>query len=283
MRQYKSPQWRWAVPAAGAVLIVGVLAGTLTGSASAAAPRLAPRTPAQLLADVRAGGHTALTGTVTGTAALGLPDLPSSASGSPAVGGNSLSSLLAGSHTVRVWFAGPGHFRVAVPGTLSESALVRDGQTAWLWQSASDTATRYTLPRAQAAGPLVQLPLIPQQAAQKAIAAAGPGTAVSTGHGVRVAGQSAYELSLAPKDHRSLTGQVQIAVDAANGVPLRVDVFARGAKTPAIQIGYTQIQFTAPAPGALTFTPPPRSHGAADPLTPGAGHADGRPAVYDDR
>jgi outer membrane lipoprotein-sorting protein len=253
--QFRSPRWRWAVPAAGPVLLAGVLAGTLMGSASAA-PVLAPRTPGELLADVSAS-HTELTGTVVETASLGLQSLPSSTSNSPVGDGSSLYSLLTGSHTVRVWFAAPERFRLATPGTLSESDLIRDGNTVWEWQSASDTATRYTLSRAERAGPSVKPPLTPQQAAAEAIAAVGPGTAVSTDPSVSVAGQPAYELELAPKDHRSLIAQVRIAVDAANGVPLRVEVFARGAMSPAIQVAYTQIQFTAPAPSELTFTPPP--------------------------
>jgi outer membrane lipoprotein-sorting protein len=256
MIQFKSPRWRWTVPAAGPVVVGGVLAGALIGSASAA-PVLAPRTPSQLLADVSASGHPDLIGTVVQTASLGLPSLPSSIGSNSAVDGTSLSSLLAGSHTMWVWFAGPQHFRLAVPGTLSESDLVRDGNTLWQWQSASDTATRYTLSRARATSLTVQPPITPQQAAQEAIAAAGRSTAVSAGPNVTVAGQSAYQLVLAPKDHRSLIGQVRIAEDAANGVPLRVDVFARGAKSPAIQVGYTQVQFTAPAPSELTFTAPP--------------------------
>lgn len=261
MIQFKSPHWRWAVPAAGPVLIGGLLAATLSGSASAA-PVLAPRTPGQLLADVSAGDHTELTGTVVQTASLGLPNLPSSIASSSAGDGSSLSWLLAGSHTVRVWFAGPQHFRLAVPGTLSESDLVRDGNTVWEWESSSDTATSYTLSPTEAASPLMlhspgRAPVTPQQAAAQATAAVGPSTAVSTDRDVSVAGQPAYELVLAPKDHRSLVGQVRIAVDAANGVPLRVEVFARGATSPAIQVGYTQIQFTAPAPSELTFSPPP--------------------------
>ncbi len=74
---------------------------------------------------------------------------------------------------------------------------------------------------------------------------------------VTVAGQAAYELVLAPKDARSLVGQVRIAVDGSNGVPLRVQVLARGATTPAFQVGYTAIQFVTPAPADLSFTPPP--------------------------
>src|ERR1039457_1477432 len=90
---FTSPRWRWAVPAAGPVLI-GVLAGALLGAAGAA-PVLAPRTPGQLLADVSAGGHTELAGTVVETASLGLPSLPSSAGNSSAGDGSSLFSLLA--------------------------------------------------------------------------------------------------------------------------------------------------------------------------------------------
>ena len=62
---------------------------------------------------------------------------------------------------------------------------------------------------------------------------------------------------LAPKDSRSLVGQVQIAVDGRNGVPLRVQVFARGAGSPAFQVGYTSISFVTPAPANFSFTPPP--------------------------
>src|SRR5215469_2225342 len=74
---------------------------------------------------------------------------------------------------------------------------------------------------------------------------------------VTVAGQPAYALVLAPKDARSLVGQVQIDVDGTNGVPLRLQVFARGASSPAFQVGYTDIHFVSPAPADLTFTPPP--------------------------
>ena len=64
---------------------------------------------------------------------------------------------------------------------------------------------------------------------------------------------------LAPKDARSLVGQVQIDIDGSNGVPLRLQVFARGASSPAFQVGYTAIQFVTPAPADLSFTPPPGS------------------------
>jgi hypothetical protein len=100
-------------------------------------------------------------------------------------------------------------------------------------------------------------PLTPQQAAQQVLAAVGPTTTVSVASNVTVAGQAAYALVLAPKDARSLIGQVQIDIDGRNNVPLRLQVFARGASSPAFQVGYTAIQFVTPAPADLSFTPPP--------------------------
>jgi outer membrane lipoprotein-sorting protein len=242
---------RWAVPAGALVVTGGIMAGTLI-SAAQAAPGLPARSPAQLLAEAADSTTPPLTGTVVETAAFGLPALP--ATGNP----TSLSSLLTGSHTVRVWYASPQHFRLAVPQSLSESDVIRNGSTAWLWQSTLNKVTKFTLPahatRQQA---VPRQPLTPQQAAQQVLAAVGPTTTVSVASNVTVAGQPAYALVLEPKDARSLVGQVQIAVDGRNGVPLRLQVFARGASSPAFQVGYTSIQFVTPAPADLSFTPPP--------------------------
>ncbi|MBV9095145.1 MAG: DUF2092 domain-containing protein, partial [Streptosporangiaceae bacterium] len=99
--------------------------------------------------------------------------------------------------------------------------------------------------------------LTPQQAAQQVLAKVGPTTAVSVDTNAMVAGQPAYQLVLAPKDHRSLVGSVLIAIDAANGLPLRVQVLARGASSPAISVGYTSISFGMPPAAQTSFTPPP--------------------------
>ena len=241
---------RWAIPAGALVVTGGVLAGSLI-TAAQAAPGLPTRTAAQLLAEVADSTTPPLTGTVVETASFGLPALP--ATGNPA----SLSSLLTGSHTVRVWYASPQHFRLAVPQSLSESDVIRDGRTAWLWQSTLNKVTKFTLPAHAAENAVPKQPLTPQQAAKQVLAAVGPTTTVRVDSNVTVAGQAAYALVLAPKDARSLVGQVQIDVDGSNGVPLRLQVFARGASSPAFQVGYTDIHFVSPASADLTFTPPP--------------------------
>jgi outer membrane lipoprotein-sorting protein len=232
-----------------------VAAALATIPSASAAPVLAPRSAAQLLASVGQASHVQYTGTVVETASLGLPSLPSNLTGDS----SSPYALLTGSHTMRIWYGSPDHFRLSVPGTLSETDLIRNGGTLWEWESGSNTADKFAVPDKND-NETQTAPLTPQQAANDAISAVGPTTTVSTDPNVSVAGQSAYELVLAPKSDQSLIGQIRIAVDSANGLPLRVEVFARGATSPAIQVGYTQIQFVAPAASELTFTPPPGSH-----------------------
>ena len=249
---------RWAVPAGAVVLAAAVTAGTMISTAQAS-PELPLRTPAQLLASVagRTGPLPALTGTVVETASLGIPQLPGAANP------NSITALLAGSHTIKVWYADPAHARLAVPGMMSETDLIRNGRQAWVWQSNSNTVTRMQLPAeagqeaSHAAAMPSAVPLTPQQAAQQALKAVGPSTRVSVERTVTVAGQPAYQLVLSPRSSGSLVGRVTIAIDATKNVPLRVQVFARGAASPAFQVGYTSISFVKPAAANFSFTAPP--------------------------
>ena len=261
-----SRRTRWAVPIGALVITGGVLAGSLI-SVAQASPGLPAETPAQLLVQVADSVTPPLTGTVVETTSLGLPSLPGTASPT------SIASLLTGSHTVRVWYSGPRHFRLAVPEPLSETDVIADGNTAWLWDSTANAVTEYSLPAGSQAPQTAPTtaPLTPQQAAQQVLAAVGPTTTVSVDSNVTVAGQPAYELVLAPKDSRSLVGQVQIAIDGKNGVPLRLQVYARGASSPAFTVGYTSIQFVAPAPADLTFTPPPGAKVSHENLTAPSG------------
>jgi outer membrane lipoprotein-sorting protein len=248
---------RWAVPA-GAVAIAGaVTAGVLISAAASASPELPVKTPAQLLAALaaRTGPPPPLTGTVVESAALGIPQLPELGNQNSAV------SLLAGSHTVKVWYADPAHLRLAMPVTMDETDVIRNGRQVWLWQSNKNSVTKLVLPAksaksAQATPAPTEVPLTPQQAASQVLKAVGPSTRVSVQRTVTVAGQPAYQLVLSPKSSGSLVGRVNIAIDASNNVPLRVQVFARGASTPALQVGYTAISFVRPAAANFTFSPP---------------------------
>ncbi|MDX6333028.1 MAG: hypothetical protein QOG05_368 [Streptosporangiaceae bacterium] len=248
---------RWAIPVGAVALAGAVTAGSLISTAQAS-PELPLRTPAQLLASVagRDAPPPALTGTVVETASLGLPQLPGTSNQ------NSITSLLAGSHTIKVWYADPQHIRLAVPVQMSETDVIRAGRQVSVWQSSSNTVTRMQLPaKASAADSHAnavpsQVPLTPQQAASQALKAVGPSTRVTVDRTVTVAGQPAYQLVLSPKSSSSLIGRVSIAIDATRNVPLRVQVFARGAASPAIQVGYTSISFVKPAAANFNFSTP---------------------------
>jgi outer membrane lipoprotein-sorting protein len=243
------------VPVA-AVAVTAVTIGALQIPAAQATPNLPSRTPAQLLASLSSDAKVPpLTGTVVETASLGLPQLPQTGNQSS----TSLTSLLTGSHTVKVYYQDATHYRLAIPQPQAETDVIADGSTAWLWQSSSDSVTEFTAPAGQAGQAEKKLPttpLTPQQAANQVLAAVGKTTVVSVQANVMVAGEPSYQLVLAPKDSRSLVGRVVIAVDGKYGVPLRVQLFAKGASSPAFQVGFTDLQFVAPSASNFSFTPP---------------------------
>ena len=134
-------QARWAVPV-GAVAAVGIVVAGSVIARGQATPALPARTTAQLLAavDNPAALPSAMTATVQETASLGLPDLPGSSD--PLSG----LSLLSGTHTFKIWYDGPAQVRVAVPVSMGETDVRRDGRNVWLWDSQTNQATHYILP-----------------------------------------------------------------------------------------------------------------------------------------
>ena len=258
----RHPALRWAVP--GAVVAVVLAAAGLTAATADASPTLPPRSAAELLVDVQTASVTELSGTIVQTADLGLPDLPVSMGGR---GSADFTSLVSGTHTLRVWYAGEDQQRLALLGTLGESDIVRNGSDVWTWSSADNTATHYQLPaRPEGAVGAAELPetsqesalaMTPQQAADAALAAIDPTTSVTTEGTAEVADRAAYELVLAPKDTGSLIGQVRIAIDAEQRIPLRVRVIAKDATEPAFEVGFSQISFETPGPEQFQFSPPP--------------------------
>ena len=245
---------RWLVPA-GVVAAVGV---AVVGRPifAGASPGLPERTPAQVLAAVTSAGAQPFSGTVVETASLGLPSLPQLAGEGP----TSLTSLVSGSHTARVWYDGPERVRFALLGPLAETDVVRKGTDLWIWESSRNQVQHVRLPADQSTDPrpiASLLPSTPADAAARALAAVDPSTRVTVDGTARVAGRSAYELVLAPRDTRSLVSQVRIAVDAKTSLPLRVQVYAKGSASPAFETGFTSVSMSKPSAAEFSFSTPP--------------------------
>ncbi|MGK5739236.1 LolA family protein [Micromonospora sp. URMC 103] len=251
------PVLRWVVPVAAAATVIG--GGAAIGTfAAEAEPSLPPRTAAQLLVDLQTSQLEGLSGTVVQRADLGLPPIVGLAAGA-----NDLAALATGTHTLRVWYSGPERQRVALLDTLGERDIIHNGRDVWTWDSRANAATHHRLDGDAAgkpgpgAGGAPELPSTPQQAADLALAAIDPTTAVSVGRAATVAGRDAYELVLEPRDKASLVHQLRIAIDAREHVPLRFEVFATGSDAPAFEVAFTQVDFRRPDADQFTFNPPP--------------------------
>lgn len=282
------PIARWALPAGAVVLIAaGTLVATRTASADSG---LQPRTAAQLLVDVQQSATRQLSGTVVQTANLGLPDLAGltgQVTGGPVSKGGAanLTSVVSGTHTWRVWLGGPTQARVALVGGSGESDVIRNGNDVWVWSSADKSAVHRTLTakdQTKAGTPQLSptdLPKTPDEAAQQALSAIDPTTHVTTAGTAVVAGRQAYELVLQPRTKDTRVAQVRIAVDAEKHVPLRVQVYSTKLANPAVEVGFTAVDFAAPDVRQFAFTPPPGTKvSEGDTAAPGASKPATQPA-----
>jgi len=250
--------WRWGLPAAVIAVVAILGSGVLSAGAS---PNLPTLTAAQLLAAVEQSHVEGFSGQVVEDASLGLPELPSLGNESSST---SLISLLSGSHTARVWYAGPEKQRFALLGTLGETDIFHNGTDLWQWDSDSLTAVHTTLPAAAATTvptPIHSSTLTPQQLAQRALDAIDPSTVVTPGPTRQIAGRASYVLVLSPRDASSRIGSVRIGIDAQYKMPLSVQVFPRGdTVNAAIDVAFSSIDFAVPADSQFAFTPPKSAH-----------------------
>jgi outer membrane lipoprotein-sorting protein len=252
-----SPLRRGAVRALAPASVVAIVAtgAALAPQFAAAAPTLPPISAQSLLAKVAQSKVTAYSGTVALTTNLGLPALPDLA------GGANPLSLLGGTHTLQVAANGPDRQRIALLDTMSEYDLVHNGSQIWIYDSSQNTVEHGTASgdagtKHEGADKAGEVPLTPQQAAQRLLAAVDPTTKVTVDGTRSVAGRGAYTLVLTPKQKGTLIGRVEIAVDAQNGAPLQVAVYPTGSGTAVFELGFTSVSFSAPSDAQFDFTPP---------------------------
>lgn len=258
-RRPLSPRARWAVPGVVAVAVaaaVGVPALASPGDAD-----LPEVTAQDLLSRVAAAEPTPVQGTVVYTARLGLPELPAEMTGADPL------NLLGGSSTLRLWSDGAERSRVSLLGATSEYSVVHDGAQAWTYSSTDDAVTHYTLDPADvaryqaladraAAAPGADLPT-PEAAAAQVLALAEQDADVTVDSPTTVAGRDAYQLVVSPTDDGTLVSRVVVAVDAATAQPLRVQAWSTSdGAAPSLEVGFTDVVFTAPDDSVLAFSPP---------------------------
>lgn len=254
--------WKRWLPAA--VVPAVIAGGALTASLQAnAAADLPDKTPQQLLEMAAGSDVQELTGTLEQQSALGLPELPQDL---PAEEDGQLATaleMLTGTHTARVYRGGPDRTRLQVFDRFAERDVIRNGLEGWVYNSKQNEAVHLTLPpitdggdKSEDGGAAQTEAYSPEQLVDQLLEGMTSETRLSVGDDTSVAGRSAYQLVVEPNSAQTLVGSMVLAIDAETGLPLSVQVQARGQQEPAFQLGYTKLSLGAPDPGLFEFTPP---------------------------
>jgi hypothetical protein len=229
---------RWWLVGLGVLLLVAIPA--LVRARPAGDSSVSARALLERIHDSRG---VAFSGYVESVGNVGLPS-------NDALSG--VTNLLSDTNRIRVWWRDPKVWRTATVRPTGETDLVHSGERTVRWVYESKNATVYPdVP--------VRLPtavdLLPNELARRMLSGAHPGE-LSRIPARRVAGRDALGLRLTPAGRQAAIGRVDVYADRTSGVPLRVEVFARGARTAVLTSGFLDFGVGRPSAGTLDFHPP---------------------------
>ncbi|QES07740.1 DUF2092 domain-containing protein [Streptomyces venezuelae] len=259
---------RYIVP----VAVAGVAAATIglvPALAASGDPDLPEITAQQLIEKIAASDTQTLSGTFRISTDLGLP-LEGLASGlTSGLGGGAggsgtadpsqkLTELISGSHTLRVAADGPERQKLTLLDGSDEYSLIHNGDDVWAYDSKSKEVFHEKAPADAGPkdAPKAELPGTPKQLADEVLKAAGDTTSITVDGTAKVAGRDAYQLVIKPKQAGSTVESVKIAVDAANGTPLKFTLASVEGGKPVVDAGFTKVDFSKPAASDFTFKAP---------------------------
>ncbi|MGI9005399.1 MAG: hypothetical protein ACR2FU_04230 [Streptosporangiaceae bacterium] len=244
--------WRWAAVAAG-VAVLAALPSAIAAFPVAGSAISAPALRARIMASARLPYQ----GYAESTAGLALPDLPAL---------QSVVHLLDGTTDQYAWYRSPGHWRSEQLTAAGEDDVYQVGPATYQWIYAYNLFSRTTGPQP------VRLPrapdLLPPELGRRLLGLATAADHISRLPSARVAGVAAAGLRLTVAGKATTVSAVDIWADPADGLPVKVQVFARGAVQPILTTSFLQLNQSRPAEAVVTPHP-----------APGVTIADSRPAV----
>ncbi|MCX4969973.1 DUF2092 domain-containing protein [Streptomyces sp. NBC_00654] len=265
---------RYIVP----VAVAGVAAATIglvPALADSGDPELPKISAQELIEKIASSDEQRLSGTLKISTDLGIPSLGGLAgSFAPGAGGtdggsgaapeDKLMELTSGTHTLRVAADGPDRQRLSILGDAAEYNLIHNKGEVWAYDSksgevyhaAADAEQQKQQKQRERHQAPEGVPATPKALAEQALAAAGDTTSVTVDGTSRVAGRDAYQLLIKPKQSGSTVGSIRVAVDAANGVPLKFTLSASGGGKAVVDAGFTKVDFGRPDASLFSFTPP---------------------------
>jgi outer membrane lipoprotein-sorting protein len=179
-------------------------------------------------------------------------------------GGGAASSPLLTGASGRLWISGDGQVRLELQSEEGDTQILYDGHTITLYDAASNSLYRYTLPPGASEGGAgtspsssSTQPTIPTVAAiQEAIVHVMSHANLSGATPTDVAGQPAYAVRISPSHDGGLVGGAELAWDAVHGVPLRLAVYSTGSSAPVLELTATEVSYGAVPSSVFQFTPP---------------------------
>ena len=155
----------------------------------------------------------------------------------------SSSPLITGA-TGRIW-AGDGKVRLELQSSAGDTEIGFDGSQATLYDVSSGTA--YVMPvrsHHHGGSSAMHHPAVPSIAQiQHALVKAAQHADLSGAIPGDIAGRPAYTVRVSPRHSGGLLGSVQLAWDAAHGVPLRIAVYSRTDSSPVLSLTVTDISY----------------------------------------
>jgi hypothetical protein len=226
---------RWA-----AVAVAVVVLGALPIVIGRWPVRAAEVDPHRLRERISASTGQPFQGYAQSSGSLGLPPIPRL---------TEVTALLSGTTQLRAWYAGRDRWRVDVVAPGSERGLYRQPGAEYSWDYGDNLLTRVdgSLP--------VRLPraadLLPPDLARRFLsaAAADPVTALPDR---RVAGVAAAGLRIVPADPHTSVRSVDVWAAPHTGLPLQVEITARGSSRPVLVSRFLEIDERPPSPDVLT-------------------------------
>ncbi|MEV4425045.1 outer membrane lipoprotein carrier protein LolA [Streptomyces sp. NPDC053792] len=257
---------RFIVP----VAVAGVAAATIglvPALAASGDPDLPEITAQQLIEKIAASDTQTLSGTFKISTDLGLPALGGLASGLGGLGGDGagtgsadpsekLTELVSGTHTLRVAADGPERQKLTLLDGSDEYSLIHNGGDVWAYDSKSNEVFHEKGASGGAPEKDERLPGTPKELADEVLKAAGDTTSITVDGTAKVAGRDAYQLVIKPKQTGSTVESVKIAVDAANGTPLKFTLSSVEGGKPVVDAGFTKVDFAKPAASDFAFEAP---------------------------
>ena len=165
---------------------------------------------------------------------------------------SSVTDLFGQSSQLRVWWRGASDWRVDQIGLTGENDLYRDRSGLSSWDYEAEVARRTTgaaalrLPRAD--------DLLPPSLARRLLSEVSPSDVSAIG-GRRIAGERTAGLRVRVADTRSTIDHIDVWALPADGLPLRVDVYASGPR-PVLSTSFLDVTTQRPDAAATTFRPP---------------------------